>query len=403
MKTLILFLDAISFSDFNKKNFPFLHSLAQEGIFGEMEPFPEGYHTEYTMLTGYLPIKHGVWTWYYKKKNSSFSKIRYIKPFIHTLEKIGLKNFSRRIVDIYINLFRLLKGKTRFLKTNRIPLDTLEKFEIAVEKSYVDHNPLSVPTFFDMVREKGQNYVAMDYPTISDNKKTWFFTGKNDFKQLNRVKKLLEKYEMVYAHIWDLDAIEHKYGLHSKEAIKHMKRLDEKVKEIILSQRERIRIVIFSDHGGCHVKKTRNILGILKNYEADYFLGSTAAQIWLKNPEKDSKKLKEELKKKGYLVYDQSNIEKELSIPYRRESVGDILAGVKPEEQIYPDFFRDTSRVKSMHGYFGKLPELNGIFIMNGFGIKKRIKKMQLCDIVPTMVKAMKIKTPKIYDGKSRV
>jgi len=403
MKTLILFLDAISFSDFNKENFPFLYGLAQKEVYGPLSPVPSGYHTEYSMLSGCLPLKHNVWTWFYMKKNSSFSKIRYVLPVIKLLEKLKLGKMVRNIADAYINLFRLLSGKSRFLKTYNIPLDLIEKFEIAVDKSYVDHNPLPVPTFFDLLRRLEVRYVAMDYPTISDNKGTSFYLGKDDFKQLKKAGRLLREYPVVYVHVWNLDEIEHKYGLHSKEATDYMRKLDDYIKRIALSEKDGVRLVVFSDHGGCNVKKTKNIQKIIKKFDANYFAGSTSAQIWLKD-KKDKEKIEKELRKEDYLVYDEDNIEKELFIPYKREFVGDILACVKPGEQIYPDFFRKTSNAKSMHGYTKKSPELNGIFIMGGFGLgRRRVRNMKLYDIVPTMLKAMRIKIPKYIDGKARI
>ncbi len=405
MKTLILFLDAFSFSDFNEKNCPFLYKLAKEEVYGPLEIIPAGYHTEYTMLSGCLPIKHGIWTWYYLKENSSFSKIKYIMPILKILEKIKQNKLKIKIIDIYVNFIRLLQGKTRFLSVNKIPINLIKKFEISVDKSYVDHNPLPVPTLFDLLRKNRKKYVAMDYPTISDYKRTWFFTGKDDFKQLKKIKKLLKKYPMVYAHVWKLDAIEHEFGLHSKQALEHIKKLDDSIKKIVLSQKEKIRLVIFSDHGGCSIEKTKDIQKIFKRYEGDYFIGSTNAHMWLKNPDEEIKeKLKKELKEKDCLVYDETNIEKELKIPYKREFVGDILAFVKPHEQFYPDFFRDTAKVKSMHGYTKKVPELDGIFLMNGFGLKKKkIKDMKLYDITPTILKAMKIKIPEICDGEAKI
>ncbi|MDO8517231.1 MAG: alkaline phosphatase family protein [Nanoarchaeota archaeon] len=405
MKTLILFIDAFSFTDLNEKNAPFIFNLAKNGSYGPLTTIPAGYHIEYSMLSGSLPLKHNVWTWYYLKKNSSFSKIKYIKPLIKLLNKN--EKMQRKLIDVYINLLRLLSGKTRFLKTNKIPINLLEKFEIAVDKSYVDHNPLNVPTLFDIFRKQNINYVAMEYPTISNKNKTWFYSGKDDFKQLEKTEKLLEKYDVVYNHIWNLDSIEHKYGLHSAEALEHIKKIDSYVEKIVLSQREPIKIVIFSDHGGCNVNQTKNILDILKGFNVDYFIGSTTCQIWFKEDNlKEKERLKNILKDHDYLIYDKKNIEKELKIPYKREFVGDILAWVKPGEQIYPDFFRDTDKVKSMHGYTQKVPEMAGIFIMNGFDKKdkkNKIKEMMLYDIAPTILKGFNMEIPKEWDGKARV
>ena len=399
-KTLILFIDAFSFSDLKKENVPFIFSKAENGYYGRLKTIPAGYHIEYSMLSGCLPLKHNVWSWYYMKKGS-FSRIKYIKPILKFLEKSGFKNFARNIADVYINLIRFLQGKNRFLKTNKIPFDLLEKFEITVDKMHFDHNPLPVPTLFDILRKNRIKYVGMEFPVFSNNKKTGFYFTKDESKQIRKAINLLDKYDVVYLHVWNLDGIEHKYGLHSKEALKYLRLIDKELEKEISGKD--INLIIFSDHGGCEVIRTRNIKEIFKNYDADYFIGSTMAQIWFRKPDKKIKEeLKKELKNKGYLVYDESNIKKELFIPYRREFVGDLMAAVKPHEQIYPDFFRENDKVKSMHGYTEKVPELDGVFVMNGFG-KGKIKEMSLYDIAPTILKAMKINIPRIWDGKARV
>jgi predicted AlkP superfamily pyrophosphatase or phosphodiesterase len=399
MKTLILFIDAFSFSDLKKENCPFLYSLAKEGASGNLTTIPAGYHIEYSMVSGCLPLKHNVWAWYYLNPKGSFSKIKYIKKI---LNKIKNERIKRLIVDYYVNFIRLISGKTRFLKTNKIPLSILEKFDVSVDKMHFEHNPLPVPTMFDVFRKNNIKYVGMEFPIISDNKKTGFYFKKGDTKELRIAEGKLRKYDLVYLHIWGLDALEHKYGLHSKEALGYIKNIDNQIRRITEKNKD-ANIVIFSDHGGVNVKKTKDILSILKKYDCNYFLGSTSAQIWLKDKNRKPE-LKKELKAEGYLVYDETNIEKELFIPYKREFVGDLLAYVKPGEQIYPDFFRNTSKVKSMHGYTEKKPELAGIFIMKMANIKKKkIQGMNLYDIAPTILKAMNLKIPKIWDGKSKV
>jgi predicted AlkP superfamily pyrophosphatase or phosphodiesterase len=401
MKTLILFIDAFSFSDLKKENCPFLYHLAEQGASGNLTTIPAGYHIEYSMVSGCLPLKHNVWAWYYMNPKGSFSKIKYIKAI---LNKIKNEKLKRSIIDYYVNFIRLITGKTRFLKTNKIPLSILENFEVSVDKMHFEHNPLPVPTMFDVFRMNNIRYVGMEFPICSDNKRTKFYFKKGDVKEMGIAEKNLQKYDISYLHIWGLDAIEHKYGLHSKEALDYIKNIDIKVKEL-MERNKNLNIIIFSDHGGVNVKKTKDILSILKKYDCDYFLGSTSAQVWFKDKDSTRKQeLKKELKLEGYLIYDETNIEKELFIPYKREFVGDLMAYVKPGEQIYPDFFRDTAKVKSMHGYTEKTPELAGIFIMKMADTKKKkIKGMNLYDIAPTILKAMKLEAPKIWDGKSKV
>lgn len=401
MKTLILFIDAFSFSDLKKENCQFLYELAQKGTYGSLTTIPAGYHIEYSMVSGCLPLKHNVWAWYYLNPKGSFSKIKYIKKI---LNKIKNERIKRGIIDYYVNFVRLIQGKTRFLKTNKIPLSILEKFDVSVDKMHFEHNPLPVPTMFDVFRKNNIRYVGMEFPIVSDNKKTGFYFSKGDIKELGIAEKKLKKYDIVYLHIWGLDAIEHKYGLHSEHALTYIRNIDYQIEEIMKRNKE-LNLIIFSDHGGVNVTKTKDIISILKKYECDYFLGSTSAQIWFKDKTSQKKpELKKELKKQGYLIYDETNIEKELFIPYKREFVGDLLAYVKPGEQIYPDFFRNTAKVKSMHGYAEKTPELAGIFVMKFHNTrKKKIQNMKLYDIAPTILKVMNLEIPKIWDGKAKV
>ena len=116
MKTFILFLDAFSSSDFNEKNCPFLYNLAQNGVYGSTEIIPSCYHTEYSMLSGFLPLKHKVWSWYYlKKNNSSFAKIKPFLGIAKFLEKNKkTRKINRKLIDGYLSLWRMLEGKTRF-------------------------------------------------------------------------------------------------------------------------------------------------------------------------------------------------------------------------------------------------------------------------------------------------
>jgi len=399
-KTLMLFIDAFSFSDFNKENTPNLWKLVKDNVYGRLKTVPAGYHIEYSMLSGCLPLKHNVWAWYYMNPKGSFSKIKYVRALIKVLEKFNKERF---FIDIYINLIRLFSGKTRFLKSNKIPIDTLEKFDVSVDKMHFEHNPLPVPTLFDVLRKNNIKYVGMEFPVISDHKKTGFYFKKGDFDQIDKAEKLLGKYDIVYLHVWKLDALEHKYGLHSKDALMYLKEIDKKIGNII-KKNPGLRLIVFSDHGGVNVKKTINVMPILDDFECDYFIGSTTVQVWLKNPSDIKKKeLKDRFEKKGLLVYDENNIEKELFIPYRRNYVGDMIVWVKPGEQFFPDFFRKNARVKSMHGYSVKVPELDGIFIMGGFGTKKKIEGMNLYDIAPTVLKGLGIKPPSIWDGKSGI
>ena len=407
MKTIVLFLDAFRYDDLTKENCPYLYNLAKIGASGRLKTLA-GYHVEYSMLSGYYPLKHNVWCWYYYDlRNSCFKWIKPLKFLFKALDKTPFRNLIRNFISYATMLFRVLDGKTRLLKINEIPIGKLDDFNISVDRFYTDKNSLNVPTLFDTLRKNSKKFFALEYPwkTTNEKMRLAFFekTDQANFSMLK--KKINEGYEVLYCHIWNLDSLQHKYGIRSKEALEHIKLIDNNVKELVENAKRihgDVNIVIFSDHGMTPVKKTINALEIIKDYDADYFLGSTMIQIWLRNKEKKTE-IKQRFLKLNCQVYDETNI-KEVKIPYKREFTGDLLIVARPGYQFYPDFFRKDKNAAAMHGYITKNKDLDGIFIVNGENIKKRIlKETSLVDITPTILKLIGIKSEEEYNGKARI
>src|SRR3989344_6541715 len=130
MKTIVLFLDAFRHEDLNEGNCPYLHKLACSGTSGRLSTLA-GYHVEYSMLSGYYPLKHNVWIWYYyDEKNSCFRWIRPFRPMFKMLDNTALRNLSRGFISYATMFSRYVNGKTRLLKANEIPIEKLDKFNI---------------------------------------------------------------------------------------------------------------------------------------------------------------------------------------------------------------------------------------------------------------------------------
>jgi len=406
MKTIVLFLDAFRFDDLTRENCPYIYNLAETGISSRIKTLA-GYHVEYSMLSGYYPLKHNVWTWYYyDTKNSCFKWIKPLKPLFKLLDRTFLRSPIRAFISYSTMFFRYINGKTRFLKVNEIPIDKIENFNISVDKFYTDKNSLNVPTLFDTLRNNGKNYFALEYPWVATNRgmKLAFFKShdKSNFKLLKKMLK--EDYDIFYCHIWNLDSLQHKYGIKSKEALSHMKDIDDNVRGLVDHAKniDDVNVVIFSDHGMTPVKETINALEVIKDYDAEYFLGSTMVQLWL-NDKSKSNEIRQRFLKLNCLVYDEKNIS-ELHIPFNRPYTGDMLIAAKPGCQFYPDFFRKDKNAMAMHGYVTKNEDLDGIFIVNGNGAKRVIiKDSSLVDIVPTILKIINIKTKERYDGKALI
>lgn len=406
MKTIVLFLDAFRYKDMNKNNCPYIYELAKCGAYGPLKTLA-GYHVEYSMLSGYYPLKHNVWIWYYYDKGvSCFKWIKPLKPLLIYLDGTLLRSLTRNFISYTTMLIRYFQGKTRLLRANEIPIEKLDKFNISVDKFYTDRNSLNVPTLFDVLRENKVKYIASEYPWIATNgcMKISFFK-KNDESNFKLLKKNIEKYELLYCHVWNLDSLQHKYGVESRESLIHIKKIDGCVKDLVEASKEidrDLNIVIFSDHGMTDVIGTINAVEVLKNYEANYFIGSTTAQIWLNDLYKKNE-IKQKFLKLNCIVYDEKNIEN-IKIPYNRSFVGDMLVAARPGYQFYPDFFRKDANARAMHGYTTKNKDLDGIFIINGSNVKNdHIKNASLVDIMPTILKLIGIKKYDEYDGKARI
>jgi len=408
MKTLILFLDAIRFDDLNKENTPFLYALSQKGAFGRLDTL-FGYHVEYSIFTGSYPTKHNVWTWlHYDKKKSSF---RWIKPFLFLfipLDRTFLSRYLRIFISAVTCFFRYLKGQTRILPINKIPLKEAVKFDFTIDKNYVDFNPLPIPTLFDILRQKNISFWAFEWPIFGNRKKVSFkLFGNNDRDKLRFVKKEVKKRDLVYCHVWQLDSITHKFGVGSPEVKKHLRFLDSQVKEIIEENGglDNFNLVIFSDHGMASIKGKVDIMPILKPYlsRIEILPDSTMVRIWLKDQSiKDNLGHDLELLDGGR-VYTKKNVG-ELKINYDRKYMGDLLFAVDVGLQISPNFFQDNEMARAMHGYVGHSPDLDGILIVNSPKIKlKRIKEANLVDLMPTILDLLNIETELNFDGESKI
>ena len=406
MKTIVLFLDAFRYNDMNENNCPYIYKLAKCGAYGPLKTLA-GYHVEYSILSGYFPLKHNVWIWYYYDKGAScFKWIKPLKPMLVYLDGTLLRSFTRNFISYATMLIRYFQGKTRLLKANEIPIEKMDNFNISVDKFYTDKNSLNVPTLFDILRENKVRYMASEYPWIATNdcmKLAFFKRGdESNFKILN---KNIEKYELLYCHVWNLDSLQHKYGTKSSESLMHIKKIDGFVKDLVESSKKNdndLNVVIFSDHGMTNVIGTINAFNVLKDYEADYFIGSTTLQIWLNDLSKKNE-IKQKFLKLNCLVYDEKNIGK-IKIPYNRSFAGDMLVAARPGYQFYPDYFRKDANARAMHGYTTKNRDLDGIFIINGNAVKnKHIKHASLVDIMPTILKLIGIKNNDEYDGKAKI
>lgn len=405
MKTLILFLDSLRFLDVNQQNTPFFDQICQRSAFGPLTPL-FGYHTEYSIISGCYPAKHNIWTWFHYAPNSSFGWIRPFLPTFRIIDKTFFSSYLRKFISLVTCLLRYLGGKTRIIPIYKIPLNEAVKFEYTVDKNHTDFDSLPLPNLFDILQRNKIAFWASDWPFITDNNgiRLSFFTN-NEAAKLKAAAKALLKKEAVYLHVWELDYVQHKFGIESPEVKQHLSFLDKQIEKIVASfgGLDNLNLVIFSDHGMAKVINKVDILPVLRPYlsKIDFFPDSTMARIWLKDQSiKD--RLKEDLAAlRCGRIYDRENAEN-LKINYSRSHSGDLLFALDIGLQLSPNFFQGHQLAKAMHGYVDHGPDLEGVLIVSSPKIQpKKVESANLVDVVPTILDLLDIKTNINFDGKS--
>ena len=161
---------------------PFLKSLTEKNQYGKLK-VPLGYEGGMDI---FFNGRSDILAMFYKSENSSLKWTKYFS-FL-----------PRIILDVLINLQRLLKNNRRFFRTYNIPKNKIFNFETAVNK---------VP---------GQ-YINFEYELIEE-----------------------------------LDKISHMYGTKSKETEDCVKRIDERLSKEDFD-------IVMSDHGMVDVKEVINV------------------------------------------------------------------------------------------------------------------------------------------------
>ena len=84
-----------------------------------------------------------------------------------------------------------------------------------------------------------------------------------DDEKINYVKQFYSEFDFVFLYVGDTDALGHKFGPSSHEFLKYLKKIDNKLKDLIetLQKDKDITFIINGDHGmsdvsfTCDVKK----------------------------------------------------------------------------------------------------------------------------------------------------
>lgn len=406
-KTLFLYLDGFCY-DYLKKT-PFLKQLSEKGISGNLKVVPL-HQFEFSIMSGLSPLNHNLWIWYYyNPQDSPYKWLRYFNWSFQYLDSKAL----RTVITYLTSLILYLKGRTHFLKIFQIPLRLAPNFSITAQKSYIDQNPMSVPMLFDILRQNKINFLAVEWPLVSNNGKITLRPQlKSDQRILEYLAKKVKSHDFLFGHLCNLDSLMHRFGTKASEVFDYLKRLDENIKKLVekfLAQYPDGDILVCSDHGMVDLAKTVDIADILENTGLkegkDYlaFIGSMDTRIWLLTENTTNLEiLKQALAKvDGGKVYDKFTIEK-LGVSYKRELCGDLMFVCQEGIQLKPNYFDGYNISKAMHGYPPVSSAEDALMIIYSAKISPdKFTNGSLLDVLSTVLDLLDLPLPNYCQGKS--
>lgn len=272
-------------------------------------------------------------------------------PFFQLLDSIGLDTLGRGVIKRLAKrclLSNNLPAAADVIGTERIPVQLLPYFSLS-ETAYTDEPNLFFPhmTIFDRLREQGENWSWIGYPT-----------------HIGSTDTILQAYrthpatDVAYLHFSELDWIGHRHGPNSIEITNALKHMDNALQELLEEPiSSGSRLILFGDHGMVDVTYQLDLWSHLRELPLhcpnDYlfFLDSTQARFWFfsEGAEQQIRGLLSSLS--GGHILD-STERQELHVNFPGREYGDLIFAIDGSGIIHPSFFsREGSGPKGMHGY----------------------------------------------------
>lgn len=399
---LVFFLDAVRYDDINLVDTPFLYNLTTKGIFGPMQTILAYDGIGPTLLTGTYPEVHGVWTQHLlAQEDGPYNWTSSVSPFLERVDK-SIEEFGWLWKGFRFALLKasLFKSKRKFYPgINKIPFRQLAKFDFAMRQNLYEENAFgTLPTLFDLLREKGISYAIVDHS---------FF--RNDQNVVNKVLKIKSPPEVIYVRFMDLDEISHSYGVFSAERRNGLRDLDCALSKIV-SHFTRMGlhpfVVLFADHGFMNVSRNLDVMRQIKKAgisEEDFtmFLDSTMARFWGDNP--TIARISQVLADLGCgRVLTEGEL-RHYHIP-RSSLYGNLIYLVDPGVVILPNYYQGDTKVLGMHGYTPDILDMHTLFLVyNSEMASKKVSGTRLVDVLPTILDLLEVSKPRNCVGVSKL
>ena len=391
--TVAILVDALRHDFITKRDSPFLSSLLNNGVGGEIkEPFAFIMHP--TWFAGLYPETSGKSLVYWYSPHASPYKFTRFIPLL-----------GDKILMLRKGLDKIVRYTSRYSygTAPHVPLNMLKYFDFADKLPPWNPNYSPQTTLFDLLRENKLKWLFIGYPG-SDQRTSAIW---NKFQI-----EITSDMSFVWLHFAETDLAEHEYGPMSNKRKKKLKEIDETIEKIwdkLNNIFDEVNMLVFGDHGAVEVKKTVNIEGELKSLDLkvgkDYihFLDSTIARFWFKNDIAKSK-VTEMLKefRDGKILTKQDFIRYKANFSHTK--YGEFMWIANEGTLILPNFWQGNSPVKGMHGYLSDVKDNQAAFVLSSRMVDERVKLKNPCemvDVFPTILELMNLPVPESNEGVS--
>lgn len=391
MLTIFIQLDALREDYITDSDSPFIWELAREGMRGRLQP-TFGFEPDGAYLAGLYPDESDGGAHFWRKPDKSLFKfVKWLPDFLGRLDGLPGR-ISRKLLTKLIRINK--KWQYEFMPC--APYAVLKEFAPAPKLFPPGARGSEIKDLFFLCNE---------------NNILWFFHGSPQHRVgvdagVSRIKlSLFPPVKFAFWHIGDLDSAGHRFGPKSPELKKGVKRIGEKISEVVALLKKRfgdLHIVIIGDHGMAEVQSCFDIAGHLRSHNINgekaplFFIDSTMVRFWFSQPSQ-REYIRNALEGLSVgRILEKKDLER-YHLNYRHNRFGDLIYLAEPGVLFSPNYFQGRSLVKGMHGYAPECQEQQSAFIISSPLVTASWHIDQSVDmrrIFPTVLKLLGIEKP---------
>ncbi len=412
---VFIILDAFRWDYLTEEDAPFLHQMAQQGIWGEKLISSSGFTQRSAIFSGAPADVHGAYTMFcYGPDNSPWS---FLKPFSAILKLVETKQWKGNpVVELFNHqlrhrvIDRLAQSRAAFASCAQIPLFLLPMIGISEDTSPIySAGAISVQSIFDVMRSCGKTFKYLMFPDIFLN---------DDGVLDAAVAAARQQHDLYLLQFTDSDSGVHTHSPTSVERHQIVKELDRKIRvlfEAYEKQHPGVQFLVIGDHGMTDVHTNVDVATVVHGYASrshllhgvDYllFLDSTLARLWYLT-DKARRDLSgvwslDPLGTTGKLMTPEDAAKHR--VPPPGERYGHAIWVAEPGVLIRPDYFHKIAEsVKGMHGYDSNSVDMKGCAVLfSGSSRPTRLPQVTLFDICATLSDLVSIPYPERNEGHS--